>query len=89
MSRITKSWNRRNGNLTTNSWGKGGETKPVPSKFQNWSAPSALLAGEKFSQTGGFSNFSPKRVACEPFTGNKSKVDLLVWTVTGGLILGA
>ena len=57
--------------------------------FQNWSAPSALLTGEKFRQTGGFSDFSPTRVACNPHIGNKGQVDLFVGTVTGGLILVA
>ena len=37
---------------------------------------------------GEFSNFSPKRVARKKRIGNKSKVDLLVRTATGGLIKG-
>ena len=63
--------------------------------FQNWSAPSALLTGEKLRPTGGFSNFSLMQVVCKPCFGNKSKVDLLVgkvtcWGVdTRGLILEA
>ena len=54
--------------------------------FQNWSAPSALLTGEKFKQTGGFSDFSPTRVTCNPCIGNKGQVDLFVGTVSGGFL---